>query len=425
MRIIKPSRALLKSSLNAIAVGVALSAAIGSSAAQADNLRVALIESFSGPQAATGLASRSAARYAVERINTAGGWQGQKLELAEYDNQGTPAGAADKVRAAIAEGVQIMMQGNSSAIAAQITEDVRKHNLRNPGKEAIFLSLGAVALELTGEKCHYYHFRLGPNSQVAIRALTSAMKDAKALGPRVYVIGQNYSAGIDMEAAFVADVQASGAVVVEKTLHDVNKIQDFAPWVAKIKAANVDTVLTGNWSNDLLFLMKTTKSSGLKVRFGTLFLDQPGNLANAGDSAEGHFVSHPFNVEANAAADAMGNDYKSKNGTFPVYIQPAVIFGIRFLGEALKKVKPEGGKLNVNALAKALEETKYLSPVGEWSMRSSDHQAQLPLVVSIVSPDARYKVDGTALGFKPIKVFTAAEISTPLQASCKMNRPGV
>lgn len=402
---------------------IGVCAALGAGAAQADNLKIGLIESFSGPQAATGLASRAVARYAVDRVNSAGGWQGQKIELVEYDNQGTPAGAADKVRAALADGVQILMQGNSSAIAGQITEDVRKHNLRNSGKEAIFLSLGAVALELTGEKCHYHHFRLGPNSQVAIRALTVAMKDAKALGPRIYVIGQNYSAGIDMEAAFVADAQAAGATVVETTLHDVNKIQDFAPWVAKIKAANVDTVLTGNWSNDLLFLMKATKSSGLKVRFGTLFLDQTGNLANAGDAAEGHFVAHPYNVETNAAADALGNDYKSKNGAFPVYIQPAVMFAIGFLGEALKKVKPEGGMLNVNALAKALEQTRLATPMGEWAMRASDHQAQLPMVVSMVSPDAKYKVDGTALGFKPVKVFAAADISTPLQASCKMNRP--
>ncbi|PKD78212.1 branched-chain amino acid ABC transporter substrate-binding protein, partial [Escherichia coli] len=64
---------------------------------------------------------------AVERINAAGGWNGQPLELVEFDNQGGPVGASDRFRAAAAEGVQILVQGSSSAISGQLTEDVRKH----------------------------------------------------------------------------------------------------------------------------------------------------------------------------------------------------------------------------------------------------------------------------------------------------------
>jgi branched-chain amino acid transport system substrate-binding protein len=111
--------------------------------------------------------------------------------------------------------------------------------------------------------------------------------------------------------------------VVEKTLHDVNKIQDFSPYVSKISAAKADTVITGNWSNDLLLLMKASKAAGLKTRFGTVFLDQPGNLANAGDTALGHFVVHTFNPEA-AGADGQSfvNDYKAKSGHVPVFIEP-------------------------------------------------------------------------------------------------------
>lgn len=401
----------------------AVCAALAAGAAQGQTLKIALIESMSGPSAASGQLNLTAARYGVDKINAAGGWAGQKLEVVAYDNQGTPAGAADKVRAAIADGIQIVMHGNSSAIGGQITEDVRKHNLRNPGKELIYLSHGAVALELTGEKCHYHHFRLAPNADLPIKSLVQAMKESKALGSRVYVINQNYSAGVDMEAAFVATATAAGSTVVEKTLHDANKIQDFAPWVAKIKAANADTVLTGNWSNDLLFLMKATKSSGLSARFGTLFLDQPGNVANAGDAAEGHFVAHAFNIDANPATEALGRDYMAKTGHYPAYIEPTTVMAVSFLGEALKQVKPEGGKLNVNALARALENTRVATPMGEWSMRAADHQVQLPIAVSMVSADAKYKSDNTRLGFKTVKVFSAAEAATPPQPSCKMNKP--
>ena len=57
-------------------------------------------------------------------------------------------------------------------------------------------------------------------------------------------------------------------------------------------------------------------------------------------------------------------------------------------------------------------------------MRAADHQAQLPMVVSTVTKDAKFKVDDTDMGFKPVKRFTAQEASTPAQASCAMKRPG-
>jgi len=392
--------------------------------ASAAPLKIGLIETLSGPQASSGLTYRTAARYALDRINAAGGWNGEPVQLVEYDNQGGPTGAADKLKAAIADGVQLVVQGASSAVGGQITEDVRKHNLRNPGKEIVYINVGAEALELTGDKCHFHHFRFSGNAQVRTKSLVLAMKQAGALGSRVYSINQNYSWGQDMEKAIVETAGLGGYQVVEKTLHDVNKVQDFAPYVAKINGSNADTVMTGNWSNDLLLLMKATKAAGLKARFGTVFLDQPGNLANAGDLAVGHFVAHTFNPEAGGAdGERFVADYKAKTGHVPVFIEPQTVFGLAMVGDALKRVKPEGGVLNVNAFAKALEETKIKTPLGEMSMRAADHQALLPIVVSTVAKDAKVKVDDTDMGFKPVKVFSADEASAPAQASCKMQRP--
>ena len=399
-------------------------ACIASGGAMAQTVKIGVIETLSGAQAASGLTYRAAARYAIERMNAEGGWNGQPVQLLEYDNQGGPAGAADKLKAAIADGVRIVVQGASSAVGGQITEDVRKHNLRNPGKEVIYVNVGAEALELTGEKCHFHHFRFSGNAQVRVKALVGAMKQAGALGTRVYAINQNYSWGQDMEKAVLDNAAAGGYQVVDKALHDVNKIQDFSPYVAKIAAAKADTVMTGNWSNDLLLLMKATKAAGLKARFGTIFLDQPGNIANAGDLALGHFIAHTFNPESGGAeGEAFVADYKAKTGHAPSATEPQTVFGLAMVADALKRVKPEAGVLNVNTLAKAIETAKVKTPVGEMSMRAADHQALLPMVVSSVTKDAKYKADETDMGFKPVKLFTAMEAATPAQASCSMQRP--
>lgn len=407
----------------AFTTGLLCLAGIAASA-QAAPVKIGLIETLSGPQASTGLMFRAAVKYELDRINAAGGWNGQPLELVEFDNQGGPVGASDRFRAAAAEGVQILVQGSSSAISGQLTEDVRKHNLRNPGKELVYINVGAEALELTGERCHFHHFRFSGNAQVRAKVLVQAMKQTNVLGTRVFAINQNYSWGQDMEKAIVDNAGPGGYQVVDKTLHDVNKIQDFAPYVAKIGAAKADTVMTGNWSNDLLLLMKATKAAGLKARFGTIYLDQPGNLANAGDLALGHYIAHTFNAEAGAAAgDQFVRDYTAKTGHAPAATEPQTVFGLAMVAEALKQTKAEKGALNVNAFARALETVKVMTPVGEMSMRAADHQAQLPMVVSTVTRDAKYKVDETDMGFKPVRVFSAAEASTPVQASCKMQRP--
>lgn len=393
-------------------------------AAQAAPVKIGMVETLSGPQASSGQAYRAGVRYAIDKLNAAGGWNGEPVQLLEYDNQGGPAGASDKLKAAISDGVQIIVQGASSAIGGQITEDVRKYNLRNPGKEVVYINVGAEALELTGEKCNFHHFRFAGNADVRVQALVKAMKENKSLGTKVYAINQNYSWGQDMEKAIVQNAAAGGYQVVEKTLHDVNKIQDFAPYVSKISASGAQTVITGNWSNDLLLLMKASKAAGLKAQFATVFLDQPGNISNAGDLAVGNYVAHVFNAEASGAeGDRFVADYTAKIGHAPVFVEPQTVFGLEMVADALKRTKPVNGVLDVNAFAKALESTKLKTAGGEISVRASDHQALMPMVVSVVSKDARYKADGTALGFKPVKVFTGQEASTPAQSSCKMQRP--
>lgn len=392
--------------------------------ASAEPLKIAIIETLSGPQASTGILIKTAAEYGVAKLNAAGGYAGEQIELVGYDNQGGPVGAADRVKAAIADGANVIVQGASSAIAGQITEDVRKHNLRNKGKEVLFLNVAAEALALTGEKCHFHHFRFNPNAQIRVGAITPVMKEAGVMEGGVYSINQNYSWGTDMETAIKGFADTVGYKVVGDTLHDVNKIQDFSPYVAQIKNSGATAAITGNWSNDLLLLMKAAGDAGLTTKFGTAFLDQPGNIANAGDIAEGHFLAGPFNAQAAGdAGDAFMEDYKAFSGHYPVYIEPQTAFGIQMLGEALAAAPASDGEVDINAIAAALENVSTTTPMGTVSMRAADHQIQLPMVVSMVSADAKYKVDDTNYGFVPVRLLSAEEVSGPVQDSCDMKRP--
>lgn len=390
-------------------------------AAQAEPLRIAIIESLSGGQTSTGRPNVLGINYVIDKVNAAGGFNGEKIIITEYDNGGNTAGASAKFKQALADGVNIVIQGSSSAIAGQLSEDTRKHNLRNPGKEVLYLNVGAEAMELTGEKCHFHAFRFTTTAPMRVGALVRVMKEEGTLGSRVYSINQNYSWGQDVETAVKEFAKTGGYDVTETVLHEVNRVQDFAPFISKIQAAKPDTVITGNWSNDLLLLMKAAGNAGLKARFATVFLDQVGNIGNAGDVALGHYVAHTYNVEATDGV--MAKDYQSVTGHFPAYVEPNTINGAKMLAAALKTVDFKGGAINVNTIALALENTTLKTDMGTQSIRKEDHQVLLPVVVSRVEADVKYPVDGTKFGFKPVKVLPAEETIYPVQASCKMTRP--
>ncbi len=412
---------MVKTFAAALLAGVSLLCATG---ATAEPLKIALIETLSGGQAVTGKLFQSAVKYGLLKLEAEKAWP-DGIKLLEYDNQGGPSEAADKVKAAINDGAQIIIQGASSAIGGQITADVQKHNARNPGREIMWINVGAEAMEFTGPKCHFYHFRWNGNADIRLKAMLTAMKEANVLGKKVYVIGQNYSWGHDVQKLSKDYAKTFDYTIVGDVIHDVNKIQDFAPYVAKIKEAGPDTVITGNWSNDLLLLMKAAGDSGLKARFLAYWIDQPGNIANAGDTALGHYTLSTYFPDANGAeSEKLAADFKEKTGNVPLNVQGHTIHGMWGLGEALKAVKPDkDGKLSIKALAFAMEKVTVQSSMGPIKMRAEDHQALLPLAVAVVSKDAKFKADNTDKGFKTIKLLTGAEAAAPVQDTCKMERP--
>ena len=407
-------RSLVMSAVSAAAVFTA-------TAPEAEPLKIGIIESLSGAQTSTGRLYANAVKYGVDRINEAGGFNGEPVVVTEYDNAGGSPEAADKFRQAVADGVDIIFQGASSAIAGQLTEDVRKHNIRNAGKEVIFINFGGEAMELTGDKCQFYHFRYTTTAPMRVNALVSAMKEAGDLGDKVYSINQNYSWGQDMQAAVEAAAAQGGYTVVDEVLHDVNKIQDFAPFVARIRSAAPDTVFTGNWSNDLLLLMKAAGDVGLDVTFATAFLDQPGNIANAGKTALGHYIANNYD---NAAADGkFAESYKAATGHYPIFVEGHSAFALGALQQALGTVDFGGGDIDVTKIALALEDTTYDSPIGPISVRKEDHQTIRPVVVSKVVEKPKYPADGTDMGFETVKVIAGDQAIYPVQESCKMERP--
>src|SRR6187399_1833683 len=85
--------------------GAAAAAMAGPALAQSNPaLKIASVETLSGPGSTVNRLWSLGLKYCVDKINAEGGWNGQKLVYAEYDTEGTTGGASQKTQAAIADG---------------------------------------------------------------------------------------------------------------------------------------------------------------------------------------------------------------------------------------------------------------------------------------------------------------------------------
>jgi branched-chain amino acid transport system substrate-binding protein len=406
-------------------VGTALAICIAmAGSASAEALKIALIEPLSGALEKSGYAFAEGVRYGVKKMNASGGFNGQPVELKEYDNAGQATVLVDRLKQAINDGDRIVLSGTISAFGAILTDEIKKYNERNPGKEVIYYNIGSGSIDLVAEKCHFWSFKFAGNAWVFFGTAARGMNEANALGKRVYLINPNYSYGRDAEKAQREVVEKLGGEVVGSDLIELGKTQDFSPYVAKMKAAGATSILTGNFEKDLTLLMKTKADAGLNIPLSSQSLDSPGTVASAGDAAlQAYLPKNWVRGAGDEAGDAFDRDFTTLMGHPPIYEMPTAAFPTLFLGEALKKVDFKGGALDMKQVALAIENTTWHGPTGDWTMRKEDHQNIQPFTLSVVSKDAKYKLDGIDMGFKIVKIVPATDVALPVSPACKMDRP--
>lgn len=131
--------------------------------ASAEALRIGFVEPLSGQMQVMGNAFADGIKYGIKKINEAGGYNGEPVILTEYDN-GSQAGiVVERVKQALSNGDRIIISGSVSAYGAMMTDEVKRYNARNPGKEAIYYNVGSGSIDLVAEKCHHFAFKFAAN----------------------------------------------------------------------------------------------------------------------------------------------------------------------------------------------------------------------------------------------------------------------
>ncbi len=402
-----------------VVAAAAMVMASGAFAQNGETVKIAFIDPLSGPFANIGQNQLKSWQFSAEKYNAKNA-AGVKFEFVPFDNKGSPQESLNSLKAAIDQGIRYVAQGNGSGAAAAILDAVNKHNERNPGKEVVFINYAAVDPDLTNSKCSFWHFRMDADTSMKMEALTSYMKD-QADVKNVYLINQNYAHGQQVSRYFKDTMSRKkpDVKVVGDDLHPLGQVKDFAPFVAKIKASGADSVVTGNWGQDLTLLIKAAKDAGLNANFYTYYAVTGGvptaMAAGVGGTVRVVAIGHNSVPGILQWQDEYKKKFNDDWYTLQTYNAMAM------LTEGMAKAK----STDPVKVATAMSGLKFKGFSGDVEMRKTDHQLQQQVYITEWrKADAKnpYSVENTGYNFQEVKVIPSYVASTP--TSCQMKRPG-
>jgi branched-chain amino acid transport system substrate-binding protein len=394
-------------------------------AGAADTVKVAFIAPLSGTFALVFEENLKLFRAAADEVNARGGvLGGKRIEIVPFDNKGTPQETLIVLNQAIDQDIRYVLSTISS-IALTISDALSKYNVRNPDRPVLFLNYDAREPSLTENKCNYWHFRFQPHSDMQVKVLTDHMA-ARPSVRKVYMINQDYAWGHSFKRAAREFLNSKRPDIqfVGDDLVPLGKVKDFAPYVSKIRASGADTVLTGNWGNDLVLLIKASAQSGLNAEF---------------------YTTHSWVFGTPTAIGALGFDRIKTimafhiNDANPEWEKKILFYGQKYKPIAHMDFLPVWQTLDMFAqavnqvqstdpykVATALEGMKYNGPAGESWMRPEDHQLMAPIyVTSFVrkgQPGVKHDTENTGFGWKTEMLVLAKDSVPPVK--CQMERPG-
>ena len=394
--------------------------------AQDKTFKIAFIDPLSGPFASIGKLMLSHIQVPLEDINAKGGiLKGTQLQLLQFDSKLAAQESISALQSAIDQGARVVVTGGSgSSVVSALVGAAARHNERNPDKAILILNHSSIDPDLTGKACNFWYFQFEANTAMKMKAIANYVKK-QADVKNVYLFNQDYTHGRHW-ARYGQELVGLGRPDVKfvgQDFHPIGRVKDFAAYVTKIRAAGADSVITGNWGQDLTLLLKAAVEAGVDLRyFNHNAGAAPGTVLAVSQSKMGKLTWvaewHP-GQEHMPKVDALAKAYKTKTGE--EFLGPRADLMLRMLAAAIHKA----GSTEPLKIARALEDFQFESAVGPVRMRAEDHQLLLPQVVNTIAPVDGKTVktgwEGTNWGFRTDAVYSGNELAQGTE--CKMVRP--
>jgi len=367
-----------------------------------DPVKVGLVSTKSGVWAEMGEEVIRAVRFAIDEANAAGGVDGRKVEVAEGDDEGTPDAGRRAAEKLARDGYNLLIGAIPSSVSLAIAQNLDRW-------DAAYFVVASKSDKLTGDTCKPRSLRTNHSDAMDIAMINEWAKSLK--GNSFAVIGADYVWGRDSGESFKKAVEAQGKKV-PLSLYVPLGTKDYSPYIAQLKAANVDAIWMAVPGRDAIALVKQATEFNLLTKsplIGHALLSNfiingtgksldgtPGNLGYAPD------IDTPRNK-------AFVQAFKAKFNRLPTDTEGQAYNGAQVMFEGVrlaKSVKPE-------EVSKALRGVQLDTVYGKVTMRAADNQLLLPNYVGRAK-----MVDGQVRAV--VEQTYAPSIIPPASSLCKM-----
>lgn len=355
--------------LAAIALAAALP--LGAAAEDKEPVKVGLVSSKSGVFAQQGEEVIRAVKFAAEEANAKGGVDGRKVEIAEADDEGTPEAGRRVAEKLAREGNNLLIGAIPSSISLAIAQNLDRW-------DAAYFVVASKSDKLTGDTCRPRSFRTNHSDAMDIAMINEWAKDLKE--KNFAILAADYVWGRDSGESFKKAAQANGKNVALE-LYVPLGTKDFSPYIARLKAANVDAVWVAETGRDAIAFVKQAEEFGLMPKTHLIghALIQNFMINATGKALEGT----PGNTAYTATIDNPRNKafvaaWKAKFNRLPTDNEGQAYNGMQVMFEGVRK----SGSVKPADVSKALRGAQIDSIYGPVTMRAADNQLLLPNYVA-------------------------------------------
>jgi branched-chain amino acid transport system substrate-binding protein len=352
--------------------------------AEARNIKVGIIDCYSGPPAVFGKDALNGFKLALEDINRKG-VLGNKIEFTTRDTKFKVDLALSMAKELVMrENVDILAGTINSGAALAVSDAVAKR------EKVPFIVWISKSERITGEKGHRYVFSTGENTAMAGKA------GGVALSKRPYITywlaGDDYEYGHAIADAAWRNLKGRKPEVqlIGKSWWKPGE-PDLIPYLTAIVAKKPDAVIFCTGGRSMTNIMKAIKATGMaeKVPIWVHTATDHAVLKPLGpDAPEGvmgsmdyHFY-YPDTPANRGFVEAFQKAYGNPPG-FPAF---HAYITAHFIAGAYEKA----GSLDKEKFIDALEGLKIPSPAGMIEMRACDHQAVLPMYLGVTKKSPKY-----------------------------------
>lgn len=360
-------------SLQRSLAGVVLVAALplAAMAQGKEPVKIGLVSSKSGVFAQQGEEVIRAVKFAIDEANAKGGIDGRKVEVSEADDEGTPDAGRRVAEKLARDGYNLLIGAIPSSISLAIAQNLDRW-------DAAYFAVASKSDKLTGDTCKPRSFRTNHSDAMDIAMINEWAKGLKE--KNFAVLAADYVWGRDSGESFKKAAEATGKKV-PLSLYVPMGTKDFSPYIAQLKAANVDAIWVAETGRDAIAFVKQAEEFGLipKTKLIGHALIQNFMIAGTGKALDGTPGNTAYTPDIDAPRNkAFVTAWKAKFNRLPTDNEGQAYNGAQVIFDGVKlakSVKPED-------VSKALRGAQLDTIYGNVTMRAADNQLMIPNYVA-------------------------------------------